>query len=186
MKIESSPASRRNFLRRLVFVGAAAAAGRAAGAAELAAVAPRSESELELPERGRILSAKSFLNQPAPELRFGMWLTKKPELKERFVFVFFWATWCAPCKAVLPTLNEIHRTQGERVTFVALSEEAPNEVRRLVSPAIEFFSASDTSRKLMRKLEVEGLPHGIVRWEGHPMTFTGEKLQRLVAKYGAA
>ncbi len=32
------------------------------------------------------------------------------ELRGKFALVNFWATWCTPCKAEMPTLESIHNT----------------------------------------------------------------------------
>src|SRR6185369_15627640 len=50
---------------------------------------------------------KSFLDQPAPELRVESWLTKVPQTRDKFVLVGIWATACPPCLKSIPHLNEL-------------------------------------------------------------------------------
>jgi thioredoxin 1 len=37
------------------------------------------------------------------------------------VLVDFWAEWCAPCRAVGPILEQIHRENGEKIEIVKLN-----------------------------------------------------------------
>ena len=39
----------------------------------------------------------------------------------KFLFIDFWASWCGPCRASFPHLREMHKTYGEKVTFISLS-----------------------------------------------------------------
>lgn len=37
-----------------------------------------------------------------------------PDLEGKVLLVDFWASWCAPCKASFPTLNELTETYGDQ------------------------------------------------------------------------
>jgi len=81
----------------------------------------------------------------------------------RHVLVNFWATWCAPCREEMPSLDALQREfGGERfqVVTVATGRDGPAAIRR-------FFEAvgvtalphyRDTGQRLAREMGVLGLP----------------------------
>lgn len=140
------------------------------------------------------LLAKSFLNQPAPELYVEKWLSEAPDTKGKFVLVDFWATWCPPCRKSIPELNAFSRKFADKLVVIGVSDETEEKVMDLKDPKLEYASAIDTKGRMKKELAVSGIPHvilidpkGIVRWEGFPL-LTGEELTEkvvadVIAKY---
>lgn len=62
-----------------------------------------------------------LLDGPAPDLDIADWVlgdaTSLTDLRGRVVLLEFWATWCRPCLAMFPRLNDLH----ERYTARGLS-----------------------------------------------------------------
>jgi len=121
------------------------------------------------------LWAKSFLNQKAPQFAVEKWLTPEPNRQGKFILIDFWATWCAPCKKTIPELNRLHAKFADKMVFVGISRESEETVRKMIEPKIDYSVAIDTRARMMRQMEVTGIPHvviidphGIVRWEGLP------------------
>lgn len=50
------------------------------------------------------------------------------ELKGKVVFLNFWATWCPPCIAELPTIQNLYNDYNDRVAFVCISREKWSEI----------------------------------------------------------
>ena len=50
----------------------------------------------------------------------------------KVTFISFWATWCPPCIAELPGIQQLYDAYGDRVNFLLLTQEAPEKVERFV------------------------------------------------------
>jgi thiol-disulfide isomerase/thioredoxin len=45
------------------------------------------------------------------------------EFKDQVVFVNFWATWCPPCIAEMPTIEKLYQKYKDRIGFAMISNE---------------------------------------------------------------
>ncbi len=50
----------------------------------------------------------------------------------KITFISYWATWCPPCIAELPSIRALHSDYGEQVTFLLLTNEKPETVKRFL------------------------------------------------------
>lgn len=50
-------------------------------------------------------------------------------LNDKPVFLNIWATWCPPCIAELPSIQELHEDYGDKVNFILISDEIPGKVQ---------------------------------------------------------
>lgn len=67
---------------------------------------------------------------PAPEIALdamykggntGGGAVKLSDYKGKWVFVNFWATWCAPCRDEMPSMEMLNRRFGSELTMIAVS-----------------------------------------------------------------
>ena len=48
-------------------------------------------------------------------------------------FLSYWATWCPPCLAEMPSIQELYRDYGDKVEFLLLTQEDPQVVQRFLN-----------------------------------------------------
>lgn len=48
-------------------------------------------------------------------------VTSLEDLKGKVIFMNFWATWCPPCIAEMPSIDKLHQEMGDEVAFVMLA-----------------------------------------------------------------
>ena len=131
------------------------------------------------------------VGDPAPALDVGKWVQGEPVKgieKGKVYVVEFWATWCGPCRATIPHLNELSKKYPD-VTFIGADvwEEDEAKVEPFVKQMGEKMTyrvALDNKQKekdgamaatWMRAAGQSGIPAAFivdkesrVAWVGHP------------------
>ncbi|MEH6991824.1 redoxin domain-containing protein, partial [Neobacillus drentensis] len=57
---------------------------------------------------------------------------KLSDLKGKKVMLNFWATWCPPCKAEMPAMEEFHKEAGDEVVILAVNIDPHLDVKAFV------------------------------------------------------
>ena len=115
------------------------------------------------------LAAEDWINTDGP-------LTLK-ELRGNVVVVEFWATWCGPCVAGIPHLNELHnKHEKDGLRIVSFTDQKRAHIEEFMKEKPMDY-ALGTGSPLSRRYGITGIPHafiigrdGKLLWHGHPST----------------
>lgn len=50
----------------------------------------------------------------------------------KVTFISYWATWCPPCIAELPSVEKLHADYGDEINFLLITNEDPAVVTRFI------------------------------------------------------
>ena len=84
-------------------------------------------------------------------------------LKDRPVFLNFWATWCGPCVAEMPDIETLQKKHGDKITIIGIDlRESTQTVSQFVSARdYSWTFVIDTSGSVAQKYLVEAIPTSI-------------------------
>lgn len=139
-------------------------------------------------------NAVNLIGKKGPPLQAQSWLTPQPDTKGKVVIIDFWATWCGPCRASIPHMNDLAAKFKESVVAVGLSDEdAPVVQEFMKKTKMNYTVATDPGGRMANVTRHKGIPFvivtspdGIVRWQGHPMSLDEATLGQIVDASGAA
>jgi len=123
----------------------------------------------------------SLVGSDAPAVNAQEWINASGQVsldqfKDKVVIVEFWATWCPPCRTVIPHLVKLYNKEKDKgLVVISLTNEKRKEAK------IDKFMKSmkmnyivGTGSTSGREYGVRGIPaayvivDGKVIWEGHP------------------
>ncbi|MGC4003482.1 MAG: TlpA disulfide reductase family protein [Pirellulales bacterium] len=145
------------------------------------------------------------VGDPAPKLA-GKFIQGEPVQQfagDKIYIVEFWATWCGPCKAAIPHLNELHNKYKDRGIVVIgqnvwehdleLPEPFVKEMGEKMSYRVALDDLSEEEKGTMAKTWMtaagrNGIPSsfvvgrdGKISFIGHPSELTEEMMDQLLA-----
>ncbi len=105
------------------------------------------------------------------------------------MIVEFWATWCPPCRASIPHLNEVYKKYKDKgLVVVGITSEDDNLVEKFMKQVpMEYSVAQDKGDDWGKQFGIKGIPHallvdktGKIVWEGHPMELEDKDIEKLL------
>lgn len=148
------------------------------------------------PITGSVGSAMDVRGKKAPEFFVQEWIANRPKgIENKVVIIDFWATWCGPCVAAIPHMNEIAAEFPNDVAVIGITSEKRGDFDKgikKVPTRIQYSIALDASSKMANAIQIRGIPHVIVlssdwvvRWQGHPGAgLTKEVVKQIVDANG--
>lgn len=132
--------------------------------------------------------AKFNESDPLPDLSTFDLSGDLPDLEGKVVLLDFWASWCAPCKASFPKMDEIYQEYKDQ-GFVILAVSVDNTEKAYRSFAdksgVTFPLVHDQAKKLVKTAEIEAMPtsfmidkQGVIR-----AVHKGYEGNKTIAKY---
>ena len=139
------------------------------------------------------------VGDPAPATRPETMLQGEAvkDFKKGEVYVFeCWASWCGPCVAAIPHLNQLHKQMGKKgVVITGVNVWESERDAASAQRAKDFLQAQGSKmsyrvalggkafiKDWLEAAEVNGIPHafvvaeGKIAWTGHPAQLTAEML----------
>ena len=138
------------------------------------------------------------IDDKAPSINITDWVLNKPDditLSSKYIVLEFWATWCGPCIAAVPHMNELQsKINDPDLMFISMTDESVEKIKRTVEK-IDFKSAvvTDLTKQTQvnfgdGKKGLEAYPmtvlidnEGIVKWIGEPKQLSEDILNKFVS-----
>jgi len=129
----------------------------------------------------------------APEIFINQWIKNTPSkksLKNKFIVLDFWATWCQPCLAAVPHINNLKKEFSDHnVIFLSMTSESQKTAKRVFN-RVDFETPVVTDNNNQTHINfgdgIKGLSYypmtvliddnNIIRWYGSSKNLTKEMM----------
>ncbi len=78
--------------------------------------------------------------------------------KNKVVLVNFWATWCPPCIAEMPSMQKLYNDYKDHIEFVFVSNENTNVIQKFLQRKGYTFTAYNSISKPPKPFQVASIP----------------------------
>ena len=140
------------------------------------------------------LKAQILAGDKAPSLSFleplaSDNITAPYSYDDQVTVVYFWATWCAPCIASFPRINELVDQFSDEISFVSITAEARAKVHSFFDrgKVLKGIKLIDNDTLAYKAFGIESIPiafivgkNGVVLWRGNSKDLTEDLLQTIL------
>ena len=124
-----------------------------------------------------------FVGQTPPEIAISGFINPTPnmpktlkDLQGHVVLLEFWATWCPPCRAMIPHMNELFEKYSARgLQIISVTKEKPEVVKPFVEEHGMKYPIGLDAGATAKSYGIKSIPtayligtDGKVIWQGHP------------------
>ncbi len=118
------------------------------------------------PDTGRIEVGARAPDFRTVDMATGDSVSLRDRYKGHVTLVNVWATWCTPCRAEMPSMQEAYaalKPHGFRIAAVSIDEGSPDDVRRFVREmGLTFDIFHDRSTRIQQVYQMTGVPESFL------------------------
>lgn len=92
--------------------------------------------------------------------------------QDRPIILNFWATWCPPCRAEMPSLQKLYKDYGDKVHFLLVTSESFDKI----APFIAKYNYS------LPIYQLSQMPKGVLSFQVLPTTFIIDKQGHVITR----
>ena len=78
--------------------------------------------------------------------------------KDKVVFINFWATWCPPCIAEMPTIEKLYQKFKDKIGFACISNESIDVIKEFIDKNKFTFPVYQIEMEIPKEFNVNGIP----------------------------
>ena len=115
---------------------------------------------------------------------------KLSDYQNKVIFLNLWATWCPPCIAEMPSIQELYNNykDNDQIVFLIVSNEKPEKIRAFMKKRGFTFPVQITRYQMPKPFYTESIPTTflvsklgkIVVKETGAANWAGDKMQKIV------
>lgn len=76
----------------------------------------------------------------------------------KVVFLNFWATWCPPCRAEMPSIQKLYNDYKDKVEFIFITNEKPETVKQFLNKNSYTLPAYNELTRTPKEIQVSSIP----------------------------